>query len=146
MLSLLLTMRNILFFDDVSYNFYLYKQHIISTGFQLSDSIFRYEMCRVRTHTFGLQGFWISVCIKKVCCLPRKEYTVNRFLSNVINIYATALAIEVLYICTERAFGFLHWNVILYVTSFMSEYFLYNLWKIIVFNPITYIGFYSHIQ
>lgn len=125
MLSLLLTiLRNILFFDDVSYNFnYLYKQHIISTGFQLSDSIFRYEMCRVRMHTFGLQGFWISVCIKKVCCPSRREYTVNRFLSNVINIYATALAIEVLYICAERAFGFLHWNVILYVTSFMSEYF-----------------------
>jgi hypothetical protein len=70
---------------------------------------------------FGFQ------CIKKVCCLPRKEYTVNRFLSNVRNLYATALAIEVLYIGAERAFGLLHWNVILYVTSFMSEYFLYNL-------------------
>jgi hypothetical protein len=50
------------------------------------------------------RDFGCSVCTMKVCCcLPsRKEHTVHRFFSNVRNLYATALAIEVLCICAAE--------------------------------------------
>ena len=50
------------------------------------------------------RDFGCSVCTKKVCCClySRKEHTVYRFFSNVRNLYATALAIEVLCICAAE--------------------------------------------
>jgi hypothetical protein len=47
--------------------------------------------------------FDCSVCTKEICCCTnRKRYSVYRFLKNVRNMYATALAIEVLCICAAE--------------------------------------------
>jgi hypothetical protein len=43
------------------------------------------------------------VCTKEICCCTnRKRHSVYRFFKNVRNMYATALAIEVLCICAAE--------------------------------------------
>lgn len=47
--------------------------------------------------------FGCSVCIKDVCCcVSPKQHSIYKFFKNVRNLYATALAIEVLCICAAE--------------------------------------------